>query len=205
MFLVIAELPFYAQSVVGSSATAAGVTLIPMLLGMAVAAFLSGQIMVKFGRARPTAIVGSLVAVAGLVLLARLSNHATAFEAGRASALAGFGIGAANQVYIVSVQNAVARSAIGAASALTHFGRAIGATLGVTTVGLIIGYVLPRGTHLGGHGLGRVGLAASLRDDLANALRLGFWVAAVLEGLAFLVAVFLLEEVTWKPPLDAAP
>ncbi len=104
MFMVIAALPLYAQGVVGLSATAAGVALIPMLLGMAVAAFLGGQVMVRLGRTRPTAAIGS-----GL-------------------------------------------------------------------------------------------LAGPLRGELANALRLGFWVAAGLEAAAFLVVVFVLEEVSWQPP-----
>ena len=200
MFMVIAALPLYAQGVVGLSATAAGVTLIPMLLGMAVAAFLSGQVMVRLGRTRPTAAIGSVLAVVGLILLARLSDHPSTFESGRASALVGLGLGSANQVYLVSVQNAVTRRTIGAATALTHFGRAIGGTLGLAVVGVIIGHAMPAGTNLGGHGLGSGLLAGPLRGELANALRLGFWVAAGLEAAAFLVVVFVLEEVSWQPP-----
>jgi EmrB/QacA subfamily drug resistance transporter len=205
MFLVIAELPFYVQSVSRSSATAAGVTLIPMLLGMSVAAFTTGQISVRWGRGRPMAIVGTFLAVIGLVLLAHLPDDATFWEAARGSVLVGLGIGGANQVFLVSVQNAVSRSDIGAATALSHFGRMIGGVLGVTLVGIVIARALPDGTQFARHGLNGAHVVDALRSDLAGALRLAFWIAAGVELVAFFVVVFLLDELTWHPISPQGP
>ena len=59
--------------------------------------------------------------------------------------IAGIGIGSMMQVFVLSVQNAVPRSRIGSATALTQFGRQMGATLGVTVMGVIVNHGLPRG------------------------------------------------------------
>ncbi len=47
------------------------------------------------------------------------------------------------QVFVISVQNAVARARIGSATALGTFSRQIGATIGVTVMGVIVNHGLP--------------------------------------------------------------
>src|SRR3982751_3380652 len=71
-------------------------------------------------------------------------------EAARNMVVAGIGIGAMMQVFVLSVQNAVSRSRIGSATALTQFGRQMGATLGVTIMGVLVNHGLPRGVAAAG-------------------------------------------------------
>ena len=65
--------------------------------------------------------------------------------------IAGIGLGMMMQIFVLSVQNSVSRSAMGSATALTQFSRSIGATLGVTLMGVIVNQRLPAGVRDGGH------------------------------------------------------
>src|SRR5207249_1793323 len=81
-------------------------------------------------------------------------------------------------IFVLSVQNSVPRAAMGTATALTQFSRSIGATLGVTLLGVIVNQNLPSGLQTSGVAIHRLPPAG--RAALANALR-----------PAFLAAVFL--------------
>ena len=79
----------------------------------------------------------------GMALLWRMNVDTTNGEAARNMVVAGIGIGSMMQVFVLSVQNAVARARIGAATALTQFARQMGATIGVTLMGVIVNRGLP--------------------------------------------------------------
>ena len=57
--------------------------------------------------------------------------------------IAGIGLGMMMQIFVLSVQNSVSARAMGTATALTQFSRSIGATLGVTLMGVIVNQGLP--------------------------------------------------------------
>ena len=80
-----------------------------------------------------------------MLLLWRMDVATTNGEAARNMVIAGIGIGSMMQVFVLSVQNAVPRAHIGSATALTQFGRQMGATLGVTVMGVIVNHGLPPG------------------------------------------------------------
>ena len=81
-----------------------------------------------------------------MLLLWRMGTGTTNGEAARNMVIVGIGIGSMMQVFVLSVQNAVSRSHIGSATALTQFGRQMGATLGVTVMGVIVNHGLPPGS-----------------------------------------------------------
>src|SRR5262249_58220573 len=113
---------------------------------------LTGQMVSRTGRYRWNAVVGPVVLTIGMILLWRMDVNTTNAEAARNMVVAGIGIGAMMQVFVLSVQNAVPRSLIGSATALTQFGRQMGATLGVTVMGVLVNHGLPPGVAAGGEG-----------------------------------------------------
>ena len=145
MFGTISYVPLFVQGVIGTSATSSGVVLTPMILGAVCTSILTGQLVSRTGRYRWNAVLGPVVLTGAMLLLWRMNVSTTNGEAARNMVIAGIGIGSMMQVFVLSVQNAVPRSRIGSATALTQFGRQMGATLGVTIMGVLVNHGLPRG------------------------------------------------------------
>jgi len=82
---------------------------------------------------------------------------------------------------------------MGSATALTQFARSIGATLGVTLMGVIVNQGLPRAAR--GHEQLSHRLPLRLRVELANALHPAFLAAAIVCGLVLVVSVLWIREV----------
>src|SRR5205085_2316009 len=132
----ISYVPLFAQGVIGTSATSSGVVLTPLMLGAVTTSFLAGQLVSRTGRYRWNVVLGPPVLALGMALLWRMNVHTTNGEAARNMVVAGVGIGSMMQVFVLSVQNAVPRARIGSATALTQFSRQMGATIGVSVMGV---------------------------------------------------------------------
>jgi len=143
MFGTISYVPLFVQGVIGTSATSSGVVLTPLLLGAVTTSFISGQIVSRTGRYRPNTLIGPVVLCIGELLLWQMGVHTTNHEAARNMVICGIGLGMMMQIFVLSVQNSVTRAAMGTATALTQFSRSIGATLGVTLMGVIVNQNLP--------------------------------------------------------------
>jgi hypothetical protein len=116
--------------------------------------------------------------------------------------IAGIGIGSMMQVFVLSVQNAVSRSRIGSATALTQFGRQMGATLGVTVMGVLVNHGLPPGVAVGGEGSQVHRLPPALRSGLAGAIQPAFLVAACIAAAVWVIAVLFVKEQALRRSLD---
>jgi MFS family permease len=115
--------------------------------------------------------------------------------------IAGIGLGLMMQVFVLIVQNSVPIRAMGSATALTQFSRQIGATIGVTLMGVIVNQGLPKA--VGGSGAELVHrLPPGLRDDLASALQPAFLAAAVLCLVVLVVVIFGIREVPLRKGLE---
>jgi MFS family permease len=114
--------------------------------------------------------------------------------------IVGIGLGLMMQVFVLVVQNSVPISSMGSATALTQFSRQIGATLGVTLMGVIVNHGLPSGVDAGGSVAHR--LPPALRADLASALRPAFLAATALCGVVLLIVIFGIHEVPLRRALD---
>jgi EmrB/QacA subfamily drug resistance transporter len=193
MFGTISYVPLFVQGVIGTSATSSGVVLTPLLLGAVTTSFISGQIVSRTGRYRPNTLLGPLILGAGELMLWRLSVNATNAQAARAMVIAGIGLGLMMQIFVLSVQNAVLRAEMGTATALTQFSRSIGATLGVTLMGVIVNQGLPPSVREHGTVIHRLPPAG--REALANALHPAFLLAAGVCGIVFLISLFWVREV----------
>src|SRR5439155_2707719 len=150
MFGTISYVPLFVQGVIGTSATSSGVVLTPLMLGAVATSIISGQIVSRTGRYRPNTLIGPLVLGTGAFLLSRMGVHTTNAEAARDMVIAGVGLGMMMQIFVLSVQNSVPRRSMGTATALSQFARSIGATLGVTLMGVIVNQRLPANLRANG-------------------------------------------------------
>jgi predicted MFS family arabinose efflux permease len=202
MFGTISYVPLFVQGVIGTSATSSGVVLTPMTLGAVVTSILTGQLVSRTGRYRWNAVLGPVVLTAAMLLLWRMSVSTTNGQAAIDMVIAGIGIGSMMQVFVLSVQNAVPRSRIGSATALTQFGRQMGATLGVTIMGVIVNHGLPAGVAAGGEGGTIHRLPPALRRGLAGAIHPAFLVAACAAAAVWVIAVVFVKEQALRRSLD---
>jgi EmrB/QacA subfamily drug resistance transporter len=174
MFGTISFVPLFVQGVIGTSATASGVVLTPMMLGAVTMSIVSGQWVSRTGRYKANALAGPLVLGAAMLLLSRMDVDTTRGEAIRNMVIAGIGMGLMMQIFVLLIQNTVPVRTLGAGTALGQFARAIGATLGVTLMGVIVNQGLPAEARDGAvvHRL-----PPALRVELADALRPAFFAA----------------------------
>jgi EmrB/QacA subfamily drug resistance transporter len=193
MLGTISFVPLFVQGVIGTSATASGVVLTPLMLGAVTASFLSGQWVSRSGRTRPNAIAGPIVLTAGMFLIWRMGVHTSNGEAARNMIVAGVGLGLMMQVFVLAVQNVVPREAIGSATAITQFARSIGGTLGVTIMGVIVNQGLP--AHLGSKGLVVHRLHGAARATLAHALRPAFFAGMCVSALVLPIVLAGVKDV----------
>ena len=202
----IAFVPLFVQGVIGTSATSSGVVLTPFMLGAVIASALSGQWISRSGRYRPNALVGPVVLGVGLFLLSRMGTSTTNAEAAAYMVVAGVGLGLMMQVFVIAIQNEVPIRAMGSATALTQFARSIGATVGVTAMGVIVNHGLPANVQIERQSVHR--LPPNLREALADALQPAFLAASGLCVLTLIIVALWLKEVPLRKELEepaAAP
>ena len=201
MFGAISFVPLFVQGVIGSSASSSGVVLTPMMLGAVATSFLSGQLVSRTGRYRWNVVLGPPVLALGMALLWRMNVDTTNRQAAFAMVISGIGLGSMMQVFVLSVQNAVQRARIGSATALTQFARQMGATIGISVMGVIVNAGLPvETTKRAGVAIHR--LPPALRESLAAALKPAFLAATCVSVLVWAIAVIWVKEVPLSKAVD---
>ncbi len=138
MFGVIIYLPLFMQGVLGVSATESGNLLTPLLMASVAGSITTGQINLRFRTYKPSAVAGSILITAGMILFARMDATTSRLDVLKGMLIAGFGMGLLMPVYTVAIQNAASREHMGAASALPTFCRSIGSTVGVAIFGTVL-------------------------------------------------------------------
>ena len=111
------------------------------------------------------------------------------------------------QVFVLAVQNAVAPPRDRARRPRsTQFSRSIGATMGVTVMGVIVNHGLPNEIHGGIEG-GAVlhRLPFRLRLGLADALHTAFLAAAGVGVVVWVIALVGVKEVPLRSGFEDAP
>ncbi len=132
-------LPLYLIQVKGISATSSGLTLTPLVLGVVVGSFTSGQLASRFGRYKPLMIAGNLWLIAGFLLMHQLIRVDTPlWQVLLMMVGLGLGLGPSMPLYTLAVQNAVDPARMGTASSATQFFRQIGSTIGAALMGTVL-------------------------------------------------------------------
>ncbi len=130
MFGGLATLPLYLQIAKGMTPTQAGLTLIPLTLGIMIGSVISGQLVSRTGRYKVFPIIGTILLGIGALLMSRLQPGTTLTVVSIDSIVFGLGLGLTMQPLILAVQNAVPPREMGVATSSSLFFRQVGGTLG---------------------------------------------------------------------------
>jgi MFS family permease len=150
MFTGIIFIPLYFQGVLGSSATASGSFLTPMMLGLVVGSIVSGQLLARAGgHYRIQGAVGIIFMAVGLFLLSRMTVETSYATAIMNIIIMGLGLGITMPVYVIAIQNAVPYSIMGVATSTNTFFRSIGGAVGLAIAGSVMNNRLA-GEFIGG-------------------------------------------------------
>ena len=131
-------LPLFMVNVVGVSATRAGLSLIPLSLGLVVGSVISGQLVSRFGRYRMFMLAGAAVLFVGIYLLSRMGPDVPYLRVTVYMVIAGLGVGPTMPLYPLAIQNAVDVRRIGQATSASQFFRQIGGTVGAAVMGTVL-------------------------------------------------------------------
>ena len=212
LFGSVTYLPLFLQVVKGSTPTASGLELMPMMGGMLLTSILSGQLISRRGRYRIFPILGTGVVTVGMALLSQVDANTSRLAISANLLVVGLGLGMVMQVLVLAVQNAVPYEELGVATSGVTLFRFIGGSLGTAVLGAIFtsrlgatlaGVEIP-GVPGGAADLTRMDPAAlghlpSAARDLfvaafTTSLGTVFLVAAGMTALAFVLALVLPER-----------
>jgi MFS family permease len=186
-------LPMYLQSVIGLSATSAGLSLMVLMVTLNTSAGVGGQIVGRVKHYKTLPMAALTLAIASVIVLAVWADSLTWWSFELLLFLIGLGFGPMPSMNAVVVQNSVARHQLGIAVGTMSFGRNLFGTMLVALLGVL---VLAGGSTItpGGPGPGHLGDALSPDAAQAAAVfaRVFYAVAASL-AVAF-VALVLIEE-----------
>lgn len=131
MFGGITLVPQYLQVVRGASPTAAGLQMLPLVLGLMLGSIISGQLISRTGRYRAYPLIGATMLTLGLFLLHYITADSPLWVAMVFMLITGFGLGNLMQPLTLALQNALPPKDMGVSTAAATFFRQIGGTLGV--------------------------------------------------------------------------
>jgi EmrB/QacA subfamily drug resistance transporter len=162
MFGAITYVPLFLQAVLGSTATQAGIVLMPFVIGWVTCSILGARLVLRVGY-RSVVVTGMAVLTLAFLLLVGWSEALTRLAAGRDMLLAGIGMGLVFVPMLIAVQSAVPRAVLGSATSVTSFFRSIGGAVGVAVMGSVLAHRLQSelATLL-------AAAPASMRDSLAD-------------------------------------
>ena len=197
-------IPFFVQTVLGTSATAAGATLTPLLIAWVLASMAGSRLLLRFSY-RSLAIVGMTSLVVGSIMMTQIGVHTPYWLLAVNVALMGIGMGFSIPAFLIAVQSTVPRHSLGTATATVQFSRSIGGTVGVSVMGVILAMRLAAGLSNAGLDPNSISLNSLIdstagapplanlvliRDALAAAVQSVF-VAALVAAIAALLVTLL--------------
>lgn len=127
-------IPWFVQSVIGASATNSGFVTMPLMIAMAIASVISGQLMSRFGKYRVLGVVGLLVMVGGMYMLSRMNAESTLTDARIGMVVFGIGLGTSLPLFMLAVQNVVPYKVMGVSTSTMQFLRGVGGVMGVAVM-----------------------------------------------------------------------
>jgi EmrB/QacA subfamily drug resistance transporter len=135
---VVAFLPLFMQLGQGFHATASGLSTLPLMGGLIIAATISGRAVTKSGRYKPVMVAGVALLFASTLLLGLMDYQTTPLDLIWRMTLLGMGLGPLQGTYGIAIQNAVPADRIGVVTSAHSFFRQIGSTVGVAVFGTLL-------------------------------------------------------------------
>ena len=201
IFGSVSFIPLFVQAVKGTSATQAGVTLTPMLLGWVTASIIGTRLLLIVGYSR-LAMIGTACLTIGAFLMSRAGMQTSQVSLMIFVALMGIGMGLSIPAYLIAVQASVRRRQLGTATSTLQFSRSIGGTLGVSVMGAALSARLTSNLLASGLDLelvrqlldplpgSEVVIAEGARLAMADAIHLVFVIAFGAAALAMATVFF---------------
>ncbi|RUP46018.1 hypothetical protein BC936DRAFT_147448 [Jimgerdemannia flammicorona] len=220
-YALIYFLPIYFQVVKGDSATAAGLEMLPFMLGLVFCSVISGGLVSAFGKYRPFIWVGSAVVTVGAGLISTLTEESDRGKQLGFLLIAGLGLGCSMQATLLAAQAAVQRDQLAVVTTLTTFWRSLGGVFGIAIAGSIFNNALATNvvdivkplTPAVLEAVKSQGLIRELPEDVkmlvikayVKSLDTAFIVAVPFLGIAFLASLFiefkpLMKRTKGSPP-----
>jgi MFS family permease len=134
LFGSISFIPLFVQAVLGTSATQAGITITPMLLGWVMASIIGTRLLLTIGY-RKLGLIGTAAFTVGAFFMSRAGMNSSQISLMTFVALMGIGMGLSIPAFLIAVQTGVERRQLGTATSTLQFSRSIGGTLGVSVMG----------------------------------------------------------------------
>jgi MFS family permease len=183
-------LPMYLQSVIGFSPTAAGLSLMVLMMSLNSSAGLCGQVLGRVTHYKILPMVMLVIAFGAVVLLALWADRMTLLSFEVLLFLIGAGFGPVPSLCMVAIQNTVERHQLGIAVGTLAFARNLFATMLIALLGVIVLAVTASLAPGAGEFGGALPPAAA---EAAQAFRRVFIVVATCFAVAF-AALILIEE-----------
>jgi EmrB/QacA subfamily drug resistance transporter len=135
---MVSFLPLYMQLGLGLPATTSGLAMMPLTVGLILAATASGFLVNKLGRYKMVMVFGAALTAIAAFLLSQTPADASLFDLMWRVTLLGLGLGPAQSVFNLASQNAVPREQLGVATSAGQFFRQVGSTVGVAVFGAVL-------------------------------------------------------------------
>ena len=135
---ILIFLPLFMVNVVGVSATQAGISLIPLSLGLVVGSTVAGQLVSRWGHYKYFMLGGGALLFVGAYLLSTMSADVTYGRVTIYMVICGLGLGPSFPLYTLAIQNAVDVRKLGQATSASQFFRQIGGTVGAALMGTVL-------------------------------------------------------------------
>jgi EmrB/QacA subfamily drug resistance transporter len=130
--------PLFMVNVLGVSATRAGVSLIPLSMGVVTGSLLAGQMVARFGHYKRWMLAGLVVLLGGLSLLATMPETVGYYQVLGYLLICGLGLGPTMPLYTLAIQNAIEPRQMGQATSASQFFRQIGGAVTASVLGTVL-------------------------------------------------------------------
>jgi MFS family permease len=187
-----AYVPSFFQVGLGLTATQAGFATIPMLLGTAVGAIISGKSLAYVDNYKRIPISGLTLAVLMCAGLALWLDRISVLRLALMLPFVSMGIGALMPISLITVQNVVRKDHMGSATAVVNFSRQLGAVLIVAAFGAVLFYGSPPPASF-------LHTAAGAQPEIQAVSRTGFSRVLWLSALTLLLALSCFAAIEQRP------
>ncbi|WP_407940119.1 MFS transporter [Nakamurella leprariae] len=128
----------YFQIARGVSPTAAGLLMLPTIVGSTLGSTISGALITRTGKLKVYLVVGSVLLLVGFAALATIDHTTNMVLLGAYLFVMGAGTGTVMQNLVLAVQNVVPPTDLGSATSTVSFFRSLGGTVGVSVLGAVL-------------------------------------------------------------------
>ena len=142
MFGTSVFLSQYMQLARGATPTESGLLTIPMMGGLLISSTFFGNLISRTGKWKAIMVSGSVLVLAGSLLLGSLRYDTSLVFVGVFMFILGAGVGMIMQNLVLVVQNTVEITHLGVATSTVTFFRSLGGTVGVAVMGSVLGTVV---------------------------------------------------------------